>query len=104
MAQEFATAFARAMERCFAEGFELPLVIVAVGADGSLAALRFEGAGQEVDAYTPLALFPPEGIPAIAPPVNLLVVDARGEGARIVLSAAGEVVFDRGATTLADAN
>jgi hypothetical protein len=102
--QWFQTAFVRAMQRCFAEGFQLPLVLVAVGGDSSLAAMRFEGRGQAVTGNTPMALFPPGGTPAIKPPVNIMVVDAKGEAARIVLSAGGQVVFDRGAATLDAAN
>ena len=73
-------ALLQALEMCVEQGFVKPLLMVGVAVDGSLFALRTDGENVQILAQHD------EGEVWIAP-VNMMIVDARGEAARILLDA-----------------
>lgn len=78
------TALGECLNMCIAKGFELPYHVVALGLNGSLLAARyFQGADEQVQVEF-LAEHYEDG--TIVSPINVLVVDARGEAARLVFT------------------
>jgi hypothetical protein len=71
-------------------GFEPPLYFTFVAVDGAMVYGRYAGLqgaeGMECDI---LATHSPESV--LAPPLHLMIVDHRGEAARIFLAASGEI-------------
>ncbi len=89
---DLASATGEILDACMNRGMELPFVMVAVAANSSIYAHRYEedetGDGLDV---VPLA----EHIvgPGFQLPINMMLVDATGEAVRIVIGREGGATF-----------
>jgi len=69
---------------CLERGFELPLCLCVVGVNGAVLAVRYalkEDAGMDCEV---LAQHVPE--PVFLLPINMMITDAQGEAARVVIA------------------
>lgn len=78
--------FAEALREMLARGFELPFTAAAIGANGSAYLFRFEPDDNGLRPDT-LAEHIEGGVFAL--PVNMMIVDSRGEAARVVFAKTG---------------
>ena len=83
-----ARAMGEALEACLKLGFELPLHAVAVGLNGSVLAVRYVAAEGGGLAAQPLAEYFENA--QFTAPVNIMIVDASGEAARVIIGPDGK--------------
>jgi hypothetical protein len=83
----------QALQACLDQGFEPPLVACAVSLNGCVLAVRYAyhplGEGMQA---TVLAEHTPD--PAFLLPINMMITDARGEAARVVIQYEGWTFTD----------
>lgn len=75
-----------ALKDCLERGFVPPLHAAIVSADGSALVMRYVQVGE---AMKPSVLAKHYESDLIEAPVNIMIIDARGEAAHLVLSKAG---------------
>jgi len=81
--------FSDLLEQCQERGMKFPLVLVAVGANGSLLALRTNGGESELQVLARYSVSP-----GYQMPINFMVVDSVGEAASVQLEADGGSLFN----------
>ena len=86
--EQLTEVFSDLLKQCQERGMKFPLVLVAVGANGSLLALRTNGAGglQVLARYSVS--------PEYQTPINFMIVDSTGEAASAQLEAHGVTAFN----------
>jgi len=88
--EEIVAEASQALVECLRElveqnGFAPPLQVATVGANGNASITSFKGESGVLDARY---RFADEGIMTL--PLNMMVVDSRGEAARLLISVSGE--------------
>ncbi len=73
-------ALAEAMSECLARGMKLPLVVCAVGVNGSAQLFRFRGPGTEMEELAEHN--EPNGMMLL--PINIMILDSAGEATRVI--------------------
>ena len=79
---------AEILEKLQEEGFVLPYSFAIIGVNGALMAGVFSASGDSLDCTFTADHQPDER--GVLMPMNMMVVDARGEAVRIVIKGAGE--------------
>ena len=74
-----------ALESYLNQGMQLPLVLTAVSSNGSVFALRFDQE-EDVARLTPTLLAEYTDGPGFILPINIMIADATGDAARIVVN------------------
>jgi hypothetical protein len=85
--EQLTEVFSDLLKQCQERGMKFPLVLVAVGANGSLLALRTNGGGLQVLARYSVS-------PEYQTPINFMIVDSTGEAASAQLEAHGVTAFN----------
>ena len=83
-----AESFAEMAETCLEDGMQLPFTCAAVGANGSVLAIRYvpNEQGEGVDAVPLAQHFEDKGF---AVPISIIVVDSQGEARHFLIEKAG---------------
>ena len=81
------------LEECYSLGMQLPFLLVAVSLDGKLIGVRFTKAHDSdgLDAV-PIA-GNPNALATMPMPINVMIVDAVGQAACVLISCPGQVAF-----------
>ncbi len=88
--------FVEVLEQVVMAGFEVPMVLVAVGSNGSMLAVEYDVHPEGHLDGKPIAERVKDG--ELSLPINIVIVDARGEAGRVVLKSSGRskvVPFDK---------
>ena len=82
-----AKSFAEMVETCLEDGMQLPFTCAAVGANGSVLAIRYvpNEQGEGLDAVPLCRHFGDKGF---AMPINIVVVDSQGEARHFLIEKA----------------
>jgi hypothetical protein len=83
-----ARAIGEALQQLLEKGFEWPLHAAAVGVNGSAIVLRYNADGEGPRVQCLAEYEPPNAMMDL--PINIMISDARGEAARIVIGPDGK--------------
>jgi hypothetical protein len=84
MMEQLTEVFSNLLKQCQARRMKFPIVLVAVGANGSLLALRTNGGEGELQVLARYSVSP-----GYQTPINFMIVDSAGEAASLQLEADG---------------
>ena len=87
--EQLTEVFSDLLKQCHERGMKFPLVLVAVGANGSLLALRTNGGEGELQVLARYSVSP-----GYQTPINFMIVDSTGEAASAQLEAHGVTAFN----------
>jgi len=87
--EQLTEVFSDLLTQCQERGMKFPLVLVAVGANGSLLALRTNGGGGGLQVLARYSVSP-----EYQTPINFMIVDSAGEAASAQLEAHGVTAFN----------
>jgi hypothetical protein len=88
--EQLTEVFSDLLKQCQMRRMKFPLVLVAVGANGSLLALRTNGGGGGLQVLARYSVSP-----VYQTPINFMIVDSAGEAASAQLEADGVTAFIR---------
>jgi hypothetical protein len=86
------SALQSALAEMLEAGFELPFHVAVVSRNGAFRTLTFTAGDSGLDAHF-WHSHVPEGHPGFALPVNMMVVDSRGEASRVVIDTSGRTTI-----------
>jgi hypothetical protein len=83
--QELSMQIGQALEQCLAMGYQPPLFVAAIASNGYMFYLGYDRSkkGHGLDATTLAEYISDEGVKL---PVNIFVVDSKGEASRLLIS------------------
>jgi hypothetical protein len=74
--------FAKILQELIDSGFEIPIIVTAIGSNGSIVVCGYSADGSGVR-FNPIAERAKSG--GLAEPVNVLIVDVKGSASRVVV-------------------
>ena len=84
----FSNSVTEIIEGCIERGMQFPLVLVCVPTNGNIMASRYQPAGNGKHLKVQI-LVEPRQDQMLSLPVNIIIVDARGEATRVVITNGG---------------